>query len=119
MASKTVKNEESSLDEPVPTVGTGIMMPRFNGHGPLRRFLDDFERYGKLKEWTGEQMCNVLPLSLTGIARDAFDSLSADQTSTFQKAVAGLKAAFVTKTVTEQHLTLRELKFSPESDTRI
>ena len=107
----SVKAEAAA--EPVQTLDTGIAMPRFDGQGSLRRFLDDFERYGKLRKWSDEQMLNVLPLSLAGIARDAFDSLSADQTLSFQGAAVGLKDVFVTKTVAEQHLTLRDLKFSP------
>ena len=113
MTSRSPKAEAAS-DEPVQTADMGIAMPRFDGKGSLRRFLDNFERYGKLRGWTDEQMLNVLPLSLAGIGRDAFDSLPADQTVSFQSAAAGLKVVFVTKTVAEQHLTLRDLKFSPD-----
>ena len=114
MESKSGLRAGAASDEPIQSVDSGIVMPRFDGHGSLRRFLDDFERYGKLRKWTDEQMLNVLPLSLTGIARDAFDSLSADETSTFQRAAAGLRGAFASKTVAEHHLTLRDLKFSPD-----
>lgn len=100
----------------VQPVASGLVMPTFDGTGSLRRFLDDFTRYARLQKWTADQTLNVFPLTLTSVARDAFDSLSAHQISTFQGASDGLKDIFVTKTVTEQHLDLRELKFSPDEN---
>ena len=113
MENKPSVGASSASDESVPTVGTGLVMPKFDGHGSVQRFLDDFERYSKLQGWDEEQKSNVFPLSLTGVARDAFDGLPAHRASKFQEAAAGLKEAFVSKTVTEQHIALRELRFSP------
>lgn len=109
---ETKPSKPSATDASIPTVGTGLVMPKFDGHGSVRRFLDDFERYSKLRGWDDKQMSNVFPLSLSGVARDAFDSLPAHRASTFKEAGSGLKDAFASKTVTEQHLALRDLKFS-------
>ena len=92
---------------------SGLVMPSFGGQGSLGRFLDDFKRFALVQGWSEDQKANVFPLSLAGVARDAYDSLSPHQAASFEGAAEGLRAAFSTLTVTDHHLALRELKFNP------
>ena len=48
-------------------------MPQFDGKGSLSRFLDDYDRYARIQGWNDERKLDVLPLTLSGIARDAFE----------------------------------------------
>ena len=52
-----------------------LSLPRFDGVGSLRRFIDDYDRYARLQGWDDGRKLDVLPLTLSGIARDAFDGL--------------------------------------------
>ena len=92
---------------------SGLPMPGFDGMGSIGRFLSDFERFAVAKGWSEAQRANVFPLTLSGVARDAYDSLSPQQAATFKGAAEGLKAAFSALTVTDYHLALRELKLDP------
>lgn len=90
-----------------------VGLPRFSGEGCIRRFLDDFERYARLQNWADERKVDILPLCLSGIARDAFDALSREQQGTFQTAADGLRAAFSKRSAIDYHLALRGLRYDP------
>lgn len=55
-----------------------LALPQFGGDGSLRRFLDDYDRYARIQGWNDERKLDVLPLTLSGIARDAFDKSPSD-----------------------------------------
>ena len=88
-----------------------LTLPRFGGDGSLRRFLDDYDRYARIQGWNDERKLDVLPLTLSGIARDAFDGLPASQSRSFADVVQGLRSAFTKASVTDHHLTLRNLRY--------
>lgn len=90
-----------------------VGMPRFSGEGCVRRFLDDFGRYASLQNWNDEQKVNILPLSLSGIGRDAYDALSKEQQKSYQTAADGLRAAFPQRSAVDYHLALRNLQYDP------
>ena len=90
-----------------------VGMPRFSGEGCVRRFLDDFDRYSRLQNWADERKVDILPLCLSGIARDAFDALSHEQQRTFPGAADGLRAAFSQRSAVDYHLALRGLRYDP------
>ena len=56
-----------------------LSMPQFDGKGSLSRFLDDYDRYARIQGWDDERKLDVLPLTLSGIARDAFEGIPASQ----------------------------------------
>ena len=58
----------------------------------------------------------MLPLCLTGVARDAYDCLSEESKKTYKTAVLGLKQAFPARSVVEAQVQLRSIRFNPESD---
>ena len=88
-------------------------LPRFSGDGGIDRFLDDFDRHARLQNWTDCRKVDILPLCLTGIARDAFDALSREQRGTFQTAADGLRDAFSKRSAVDYHLALRGLRYDP------
>lgn len=113
-----------STHDAVPEQGSGggttintqfasVRLPSFDGRSSVQRFLDDFNRFGRLQGWSDEKKLDVFPLCLVGIARDAFESLSAEQQSTFEEATSGLKASFSSRSSVDHHVALRALQFDP------
>lgn len=100
------------------SAGTGAQiafsLPCFDGNGSLRRYLDDFDRYARIQGWDETRKIDVLPLTLTGIARDAFDGLPASQICSFSGIVEGLRSAFTRASVTDHQLALRSLRYRAE-----
>ena len=47
-----------------------LAVPVFKGNSSLSRFFDDFKSFADFKKWSVEQRLALLPLSLSGIARD-------------------------------------------------
>ena len=69
--------------------------PKCCGEGNFGRFLTDLEAFFVFDpSINDEQRVRFLPLCLTGVARDAFDSLTDDQRTTFGRAMDGLKGFF-------------------------
>ena len=87
----------------------GMLACRFDGRGSVSRFFDDFNRYARLNACNDDQKLNLLPLCLSGIARDAFDALSETQKGTFTNAEAGLKKSFSGGSSVDCLATLRGL----------
>ena len=96
-------------------VGLGVNglggLARFDGRGPVSRFLDDFNRYSRLMTWDDAKKLDVLPLCLVGLARDAYDALTDEQKATFATIESGLKQSFHTRTSVDYHAALRDLKY--------
>ena len=94
-----------------PPISVGL--PSFSGTGSLSRFKDDFETFSALQGWEKEKQASLLPLCLSGIARDAYDSLGPKQKKDVSAAFEQLKAAFPADGVVEAQVQLRSLRFQP------
>ena len=89
--------------------------PKFSGEGKFVRFLTDLEAFFAFDpSLSDEQRLRLLPLCLTGVARDAYDSLTDSQRTTFKDAVDGLKEFFHRPNSVDAHSQLRSLKFEPQ-----
>lgn len=88
--------------------------PKFSGEGSFTRFLTDLEAFFAFDtSLDDEQRARFLPLCLTGVARDAYDSLTDVQRTTFEDAVEGLKGFFHRPNSVDAHSQLQSLKFEP------
>ena len=86
--------------------------PKFSGEGNFGRFLTDLDAFFAFSPSVNdEQRLRFLPLCLTGVARDAYDSLTDGQRTTFRDAVEGLKGLFHRADPVDAHTQLRALKF--------
>ena len=88
-------------------------LPRFDGTGSFSRFIDDIKIYGTLQGWDEAKIRSVLPLCLTGIARDAFDAIPRDLRVTLDSTVTELKKNFVDPSTLEKHLQLHNMSYKP------
>ena len=109
------KAKEDSSTSPASMDPTALLigLPRYDGVGPFNRFIDDFKIYGNLQKWDDEKKRAVLPLCLTGIARDAFDAIPAASRVTLDSTVTQLKKNFVPPSSLEKHLMLHSLSYKP------
>ena len=97
--------------------GVALGLPTFGGAtGSISRFISDFKTYTAFQGWDAAKQASLLPLCLTGIARDAYDSLPEASKKSISLAFEGLKQAFPSHSVVEAQVQLRGLKFDPESD---
>ena len=125
MSTKTEKGNGDSgskteMSRPTGRVGgpfgglTLASAPKFSGEGSFTRFLTDLEAFFAFDpSLNDEQRLRFLPLCLTSVARDAFDSLTDSQRTTFKDAVDGLKGFFHRPSSVDAHSQLRSLKFEP------
>lgn len=90
-----------------------VPAPTFSGKGSLSRFREDFVTFGRLQGWDANKQLDFLPLSLVGIARDAFDALSSAQKATLDSAFNNLRESFSSGTTVDAHIRLTELKYDP------
>lgn len=89
-----------------------VSLPSFTGVGSVTRFKDDFSIYASLQGWTVEKQRDVIPLCLSGIARDAYDSFSQVQKGSISTIFTALSDCFSGSSPLDSHLALRDLKFS-------
>ena len=88
--------------------------PRFSGEGSFSRFKTDMEGFFTFNpSFTDEYRLGFLPLCLTGVARDAFESLSDDQRGTYSQALAALGEIFAGSSAVDAHAQLQELRLDP------
>ena len=88
--------------------------PLFNGRdGSFSRFLSDFNIFATLHSWSESEQLLYLPLCLTSLAREAFDSLDREQRQTFSTAVEALRQCFALLGAVEAHAKLQSLSFDP------
>ena len=90
-----------------------ISLPKFNGEGSLNRFVEDFAIYASLQGWDDAEKRTIVPLCLTGIARDAYDALPVGHRETFDDVVSGLRKSFGVPSALEKHLALQKLSYDP------
>ena len=90
-----------------------VGLPSFSGSGSVKRFIDDFKTFSVIQEWDVTKQVAVLPLCLSGIARDAYDALSDKIRGEISSALEGLRSAFPSGGVVEAQVKLRGLKFQP------
>lgn len=98
-----------------PSVSVGI--PTFSGSSAsLARFSQDFKTFSLLQGWDEVKQASLLPLCLSGVARDAYDCLPESQKKSVALAFEGLKQAFPSRGFIEAQVQLRSLKFDSHSD---
>ena len=91
-----------------------VGLPRFSGDsGSFERFVEDFDIFSRLQRWDDDRKADIFPMCLSGIARDAYDALRADQKSRYDFAVAGIKPSFTGRTQVDYHMALTSLKYDP------
>lgn len=84
--------------------------------GSLSRFISDFKTFAAFQDWDAAKQASLLPLCLTGVARDAYDCLPEASKKSISLAFEGLKQAFPARGVVEAQVKLRNLKFDPRDD---
>ena len=90
-----------------------IGLPSFSGVGSVSRFLSDFKTFAVLHDWEDKKQLALLPLCLSGIARDAYDGLSDKCKKDLKSVLDALEAAFPSGGPVEAQVKLRGLKFVP------
>ena len=98
------------------TSSLSVGLPQFSGSGSIHRFIEDFKTFSLIKTWDVAHQAAVLPLCLSGIARDAYDCLSSDVKGKISSALEGLQEAFPAKGAVEAQVQLRNLSFSAGVD---
>lgn len=97
-----------------PPVNLSVGLPRFSGDaGSFERFVEDFDIFARLQRWDDDRKRDVFPLCLSGIARDAYDSLPSDQKATLALTVTALRQSFSGRTPIDCHMSLTTLKYDP------
>ena len=97
--------------------GISLGLPTFGGKlGSVSRFISDFKTYVAFQVWDAPKQASLLPLCLTGIARDAYDGLPEASKKSISLAFDGLKKAFPSHSVVEAQVQLRGMKFDPKTD---
>ena len=91
--------------------GITMASPKFSGEGKFSRFLSDFEGFSSLHDWNDETRLTFLPLCLSGVARDAYESLTAEQRKSYKQTKDGLSALFEKPSALDAHAKLRQLRF--------
>ena len=114
---QSVDNQSWSADSTMAfstNLNLSVGLPRFGGDsGSFARFVEDFSIFARLQRWEDDKKCDVFPLCLSGIARDAYDALSPDQKASFDLTVAGLQQSFSGRTPIDHHMSLTTLKYDP------
>ena len=88
--------------------------PLFNGRdGSFSRFVSDFNIFANLQSWSESEHLQYLPLCLTGLAREAFESLTPEQRQTFSVTTEALRQCFAPVSAVEAHAKLQSLSFDP------
>lgn len=90
-----------------------VGLPKFNGEGSLSRFVEDFSIYASLQGWDDARKRMIVPLCLTGIARDAYDAIPEGHRESFDDVVSGLRKCFGAPSSLERHLMLQKLVYDP------
>ena len=90
-----------------------VTAPKFSGEESFERFSADLDTFFSFHNFNDEVRLRFLPLCLTGVARDAYDSLSQDAKATIGEALAGLRDCFSRPSAVDAHARLRELRFDP------
>ena len=91
--------------------GFSMKAPDFSGEGSFSRFSADLKTFYAIHAFNDDLKLRFLPLCLTGVARDAFEALSTDSRSSFDKAMHGLSESFGKPCALDAHARLRNLKF--------
>lgn len=97
-----------------PSCGTSSFSfpaPKFSGDGSFVRFKSDLDTFYTIHNFNDDLKLRFLPLCLTGVARDAFESLTSEHRRSYDAAVESLTKFFVRPCALDAHAKLRELKF--------
>ena len=91
------------------TVSVGL--PTFSGTGSVSRFIADFKTFSTLQDWDVGKQASLMPLCLSGIARDAYDALPVSCKKDVKDVFERLKVIFPSVSIVEAQVRLRSLKF--------
>ena len=91
--------------------GFSLRAPEFSGVEPFSRFKSDLDTYYTIHGFNDDLKLRFLPLCLKGVARDAFEALSEECRSTYDRAIAGLSDCFAKPCALDAHAKLRNLRF--------
>ena len=112
---------QSSITGPsqvsVMTLGSGnfsVAEPRYAGVGSFQRFSSDLDAFCALNGFNDDQKLRFLPLCLSGVARDAFESIPPESRQTFGQTVAALQGLFHKPSALDAHGKLRNLRYDPQ-----
>ena len=89
-----------------------IGLPSSSGKGNVNRFIADFETFAVLQGWEQDKKVALLPLCLSGTARDAYDAFTDECKKDIKAACKRLKQAFPAGDKVEAQVQLRSLRFS-------
>ena len=117
--SRSVATSQSSSSR-MSNLNFAFAPPLFNGRdGSFCRFLSDFEIFASLHSWSENEQLKYLPLCLTGLAREAFESLERTQRQSFSVTVGALRQCFAPLGVVEAHAKLQVLSFDPSESVEV
>ena len=88
-----------------------VAAPRFGGDSSFVRYESDLDTFYVLNNFSDDIRLRFLPLTLTGVARDAFDSIPQARKSHYLDALSALKECFNKPDSLDAHSKLRALKF--------
>ena len=96
--------------------GCGVGMlpmkaPDFTGEGSFARFSADLDAFYAIHNFTDELKLRFLPLCLSGVARDAFEAIPAENRSTYENVIKVLSENFRKPSALDAHAKLRNLRF--------
>ena len=91
-----------------------VGLPSFSGTGSFARFIADFETFAVLQGWEKDKKVALLPLCLTGIARDAYDAFPEQCKKDIDAACKRLTVAFPSGDKVEAQVQLRSLRFTAD-----
>ena len=91
-----------------------VPLPRFDGRGSFRRFRDDFTSFCKIQNFTDDAAMNCLPLSLSAVAREAFDGIERPNPCTTALLLDRLAILFPESATVDAHSALQSLRFEPD-----
>lgn len=91
-----------------------IGLPSFAGKGSVSRFIADFDTFSILQGWDNDKKVALLPLCLSGIARDAYDAFPSECKKDANAACKRLELAFPSGDKVEAQVQLRSLRLAPD-----
>ena len=84
--------------------------------GSISRFIQNFETFAALQGFDDVKQTSLLPMCLSGVARDAYDCLPEESRKSIKTAFTGLRKAFPPRSIVEAQARLKAVTFDPNSD---
>ena len=91
--------------------GFPLKAPDYAGEGLFSRFSADFDTFCTIHNFNDELKLRFLPLCLSGVARDAIETIPTDSRGTYANAIKALSDNFGKPRALDAHAKLRDLRF--------